>query len=151
MGLFDRFKKKIGYRWSIYYCNPDKTVVYWMSCDRIIVMIGYLTHSFQEYGNPKGLWKIYINFNHTNQSLELVKDYFGGELGIKDELLRKIEEIDKDYLLPNNDEIHFIDKRTNRKIDVDTPIISYEQLQKNRENNKKDFVEILTEIFTEQG
>lgn len=75
------FSKLFGFKWSLYFCKPDRILHYMMHCNNPYDMLGLIDIYFKETDLRPG-WRLYLNHNATNDFIELKKDgYSLSEIG----------------------------------------------------------------------
>jgi len=93
MGLLS---KLFGFRWSLYFSNQKKEIYCAMHYDSVVGLLHQIYRYFLEYGDPPKKWRLYLNFNKTDESILLKKEFFCEDL-CTDEFLKMINKIDPEF------------------------------------------------------
>lgn len=112
------FKKKLGFRWSLYITVNDNQVIYAMHENAVINLVGHVMRRFSNGNKPTEPWSLYLNFNHTNQNIKLGPQHFSqdGER-ITPLLSQQIKSIDPGYQVPVGDPV-FVELATGKILKV---------------------------------
>lgn len=92
------FKKKFGFRWSLYITKDGKHLMYALHENSVIGLVGYVMRRFANGKVPVEPWSLYLNFNHTHQNIKLGSEHFtqDGE-NVTPLLIQQIESIDPGF------------------------------------------------------
>jgi hypothetical protein len=153
--MFQRDNSKDQFRWSVIFMK-ENLVKYEMQCDNVVRMLGFYMITFSSKGNPISPWRIYLRFNKTIQTVQLLKDYFPNERSINEELFDRIKQIDPGYEVNKFKEVIFINRVTGESIPISSDLMPNsieERLKHMVEGTYKDpitFFTILDSLY-EQG
>lgn len=115
MGLLN---KLFGFRWSLYIAQYENQLVYAMHEHSVMRMLGYVMGYFADGGRPVEPWNLYLNFNHTHQTIKLGPEHFtpDGE-NVTPLLIQQIEAIDPGWKVKGGEPV-FEEATTKRRLKI---------------------------------
>jgi hypothetical protein len=147
------------YRWSLYVCHENRTLLYAVHTDCPLSVLGYLIIDFREYGSPQAPWELHLNFNLTHEAFKLEKKHFiDGGCGLSPTLLKKLSDIDPSGEAPKRTDPVCIDLLSNKFLPMlTTPAIDRilqgdeefweEEVTKTESSGPDCFCSVITQIF----
>lgn len=151
--IFQKKDIRESYRWSVIFMNRD-FIKYEMLCDNVVRMLGFYMGDFSNNENPIPPWRIFLRYNKTGQTIQLLKDYFPNERYIKEDLYDKIKAIDPGYEVDKFKEVIFINRSTRKLIPISEDYSTHsmeEMINQMAEGTYKEpitFFSVLNSLFT---
>lgn len=141
----DWIKRHLGPRWALYFVKNEKTLVYALFENSVYRLLSCVACFYAEGERPSTGWSLVLNFNRTDQTINLEADDFKmGEVGLSKKLLQRIVEIDPNYRVRDGRPI-FIEIATNRRIPVLTLDEQLEIFENNILSSHEDYFSFIRE------
>lgn len=149
MSIKSFLSKKFGFRWSLYITTTGKELQYAMHEDSVVRILGYLTGYFKNGKKPVEPWSLYLNFNKTHESFELLPSHFEGD-NLSKSLLNKINSIDPNFRVPGKRPI-FVNAKTKKQLKIRTEIdlSNMKELIENYDKREEEitFFRVMDKVF----
>jgi len=110
--------KLLGFRWSLYVVQNGNQLTYAMHENSVLRIVGYVMKYFENGGQPVPPWSLYLNFNHTHQTIKLGPEHFtsDGE-NVTSLLIQQIETIDPKWKVKGGEPV-FEEAATKKRLKI---------------------------------
>lgn len=143
------FSKPKGYRWSVYFVHNGNELVYVMSENSIMRMLGYIMGRYAHGGMTKSDWSIVLNYNYENRTILLSPHHFNEDgTNVTQALISDIEEIDTGWKVKGAEPV-FHEASTKKRIPLSSGVIDLQKMIDDAKTGKQEitFSKVMDYVF----